>query len=368
VKAANYISYIQGQLTATGEALYGPGNGFAYVPNFGPLNTGWADIDFSASKGLFAEGFALAGDQITDGDWNLSMDRALRITSTSNPANADRMFIMQPFTGDEAPDSPLGVQHRSWALGSYLLLRGDHTYINLYGQATSWHLEWYPEYQVNLGAPQDPGGMPTSVAGYYDPGSGLYVRYFENGIVLLNNSNASLGYDPGQVMQQVMVNGWAGGVRPGDIDPATNRYVGGWLSAQLVSTVTVAPYSSVILINQGTPIDISGGGPPRPGGHGLFGMNFLPPPLAPGGAVGTTPGQRALTGWTALSPPGGSQRWEVTPSPVSASAADPARSGGDAAPTAGASNDLTQFPTDGRSLLPPFFQPDHINVFGGKRP
>ena len=75
---------------------------------------------------------------------------------------------------------------------------------------------WYPEYQVNLGAAQDPGGMPTDVSGYYDPGSGLYVRHFENGIVLLNNSGTSRVYNPGQVMQQVFVNGWGGSVRPGE--------------------------------------------------------------------------------------------------------------------------------------------------------
>jgi hypothetical protein len=249
-KAANYVSYIQAQLTAAGEALNGPGGGFAYVPNAGTLATGWADIDYSASKGLFAEGFAMFGQPITGGDWVLSMNRALRITTTSDPANADRMFIMQPYSY-AIPNSPQGLQERSWALGSYLLLKGDHTYINLYGAPVSSRLEWYPEYQVNLGAAQDPGGMPTTVDDYFDPGSHLYVRNFQNGLVLLNNSGSTLTYDPGQVMQQVIVSGWGGGVRPGDIDPATNQYIGGSLSSQLVSTMSVGPYSSVILLNPG---------------------------------------------------------------------------------------------------------------------
>jgi hypothetical protein len=270
-KAANYISYIQGQLTAAGEALYGPGGGFAYVPNGGSLNTGWADIDYSASKGLFAEAFAVSGQPITGGDWNLSMDRALRITTTSDPGNADRLFIMQPYPW-ATPDSAEGLRQRGWALGSYLLLKGDHTYINMLGAPTSSGLEWYPEYQVNLGAPQDPGGMPTTVAGYYDPASGLYRRFFEHGIVLVNNTDTTQVYDPGQTMQQVIVNGWGGGVRNGDIDPATNSYVAGWLSSQLVSTVAVAPFSSVILINAGDPIDAP------PGGGGV-GSGMLAAPL-----------------------------------------------------------------------------------------
>jgi hypothetical protein len=98
--------------------------------------------------------------------------------------------------------------------------------------------------------------MPSTVDGYYDSQSQLYVRYYQNGIVLLNNSNTSLVYNLPQVMQQVMVNGWGGGVRPGDIDPATNRYIGGSLSPQVVNSVTVGPFSSVILINQGTPIEV----------------------------------------------------------------------------------------------------------------
>lgn len=259
-QAADYISYIQGKLTAVGEALYGPGNGFAYVPNAGPMNTGWADVDYSAAKGLFAEGFADVFGQITDADWTMSMNRALRVTSTSNPANSDRMFIMQSYLSSAPPDSPQGLQERSWVLGSYLLLKGDHTYVNMFGAPVDTRLEWYPEYQVNLGAAQDPGGMPSTVDGYYDAGSGLYVRHFENGLVLLNNSGASLVYNPGQAMQQVIVQGWGGGVRPGDIDPATNRYVAGSLASQLTSSVTVGPYSSVILINPGQPLE----GPPPP--------------------------------------------------------------------------------------------------------
>jgi len=146
-------------------------------------------------------------------------------------------------------------------LGSYLLLKGDHTYVNMFGAGVESRLEWYPEYQVNLGPAQDPGGMPLTVDGYYDLSSQLYRRYFQNGLVLVNNSAASLVYQPSQVMQQVIINGWGGGVRDGDIDPATNTYTAGWLTSRLVSSVTVGPYSSVILINADAPIQL----PPPPG-------------------------------------------------------------------------------------------------------
>ena len=79
--------------------------------------------------------------------------------------------------------------------------------------------------------------------------------------MLVNNSNGSLTYNPAQTMQQVIVSGWGGGVRDGDIDPDTLTYVAGSLSSQLVDTVTVGPYSSVILINQDTPLEV----PPPPG-------------------------------------------------------------------------------------------------------
>jgi hypothetical protein len=311
-KAANYMSYIQGQLTAAGEALYGPGGGFAYVPNGGTLTTGWADIDYSASKGLFAEGFAVWGQQITDGDWTMSMDRALRVTTTGDPANADRMFIMQPYPG-ATPDSADGLQQRSWAMGSYLLLKGDHTYINMLGAAVDSGLEWYPEYQVRLGAPQDPGGMPTTIAGYFDPSSQLYRRYFEHGLVLVNDTGAPQVYNLGQVMQQVIVSGWGGGVRPGDINPVTNQYIAGSLSSQLVTTVTVAPYSSVILINQGDPIQR----PASPGGgQGAFPVDASPVAVSAalplgswdwdGGFGGTLRRQRDQTSSGTTTPPSSS--------------------------------------------------------------
>jgi hypothetical protein len=261
MKAADYMSFIQGQLTAVGEALNGPGGGFPYLPNVGSMNTEWANIDYSACKGAFAEGFTDFYGMITDYDWYYSMNRALTFTTTSDPNNADRMFIMQPVLASSAPDSAAGLQERSWVFGSYLLVKGDHTYINMYGAPVATRFQWYPEYQVNLGAPQDPGGMPFTVDGYYDPNSQLYIRYYENGLVLVNNSNGSLTYNPAQTMQQLIVSGWGGGVRDGDIDPKTLSYVGGSLSSQLVDTVTVGPYSSVILINQNAPIQM----PPPPG-------------------------------------------------------------------------------------------------------
>jgi hypothetical protein len=265
-KAESYMSWIQGQLTAVGELLYGPGHGFPYIPNAGQMTTYWANIDYSAAKGVLGEGFSLDNEPITGADWVLSMNRALQVTSTSIPANADRMFIMQPYPG-ATPDSPQGLEQRSWALGSYLLLKGDHTYINIFGARVDSRLMWYPEYQVNLGPAQDPGGMPLTVDGYYDPVSQLYRRYFQNGLVLVNNSPTSLVYHPDKAMQQVIVNGWGGGVRDGDIDAATNSYTAGWLSSQLVSTVTVQPFSSVILINPGQPIEAV---PPPPGGRALL--------------------------------------------------------------------------------------------------
>jgi hypothetical protein len=287
-KAANYISYIQGVLTAAGEALNGPGGGFAYVPNAGALITGWDNLDYSAAKGLFAEAFAVWNQPITGDDWTLAMNRALKVTTTSDPANADRMFIMQPYPG-ATPDSADGLQERSWALGSYLLLKGDHTYINMVGAPTDSGLEWYPEYQINLGAPQDPGGMPTTVDGYYDPASNLYVRSFQHGLVLVNNTATTQTYSLGQAMQQVIINGWGGGIRDGDIDPSTNRYTAGWLSSQLVSSVSVAPYSSVILINAGDPIEAGGGGGGG-GGGGMIRRQAPPNPSAPqtGGQVSAT--------------------------------------------------------------------------------
>jgi hypothetical protein len=258
--APEYMSYIQGQLTAVGEALYGPGNGFAYVPNAAQMDTGWADLDYSAAKGVFAEGFSDYFGLITDANWTMAMDRALRITSSSVPANADRLFIMQPYLAQSDPTSTAGLLERSFVFGTYLLIKGDHTYVNMVGgEANDTRLNWYPEYLVNLGAAQDPNGMPQTVDGYLDPNSQLYVRQFQNGMVLLNNSNSTLQYTPAQAMQQVVVSGYGGGIRDGDIDADSNSFVSGSLSSQIVNTVTVAPYSSVILINQGQQIQLPPG-------------------------------------------------------------------------------------------------------------
>jgi len=75
---------------------------------------------------------------------------------------------------------PGDLRARGFVLGSYLLIKGSHTFINLdIGQSA----QWFPEYGLELGPALAPA--PASIAALRRA-NGLYVRRYENGTVVVN--------------------------------------------------------------------------------------------------------------------------------------------------------------------------------------
>ena len=132
----------------------------------------------------------------------------------------DKIVIMQPYMGQ--PDSTDGRKQRGFLLGTY----------------------YFPEYQLDLGPATTP--LPEDVSQYL--WNGVYRRDYANGIVLVNPNDDAFTLDLDGDYQ--LVSGTGGGaITDAQLDDS-GQYVGGSLSMKTVSSVTLAPGSAVILLNQ----------------------------------------------------------------------------------------------------------------------
>lgn len=243
------ISYMEAGLAATPEH-------FLYIPNLGPLVTGWDNTDYSHVDGAFLEDFGDWGGGYlhgSAGDWTLAMNRALPLSA------AGKVLIMQPYLAG-APGTTTGQLHREFLLGTYLLLKGDHTYLNMMAPGGGVAAEWFPEYSLDLGPAVTP--LATNVAQYQ--WNGVYRRDFQKGIVLVNPGPNTVTVDLGQTYQSMTGNG--GGVLTDASLDAAGNYVGGSLTATPVRQVTLAPGQAAILL-YAAPAGGTPGAPSSPGQH-----------------------------------------------------------------------------------------------------
>ena len=143
---------------------------YLLVPNVGGWINGREDMTyFDAADGVWVEGFALWGDNapFPESDWQLQMNRVLRATR-----NGQAVITQSYLDGDQA---------RTFATGSFLLTKGDHSYIILQGGAA---MDWPAQYEIPIGAPTD---APVGNIAAYDPdGDGVYIRQFDNATVYVN--------------------------------------------------------------------------------------------------------------------------------------------------------------------------------------
>jgi hypothetical protein len=227
------INYIEAGLAATPEQ-------FVYLPNLDALVTSWDTTDYSRLDGAFLEGFGDWGPSYLHGapsDWTLSMNRALALS------DAGKILIMQPSLVD-TPNSPTGLLQRGFDLGTYLLLKGDHTYLNVMGGGSSSGAYYYPEDTLDLGPAVTP--LATDVSQYL--WNNVYRRDFQNGTVLVNPTNNSYTVTFGRNYRLVQFSG-GGALTDASLD-ANGNYAGGSLSYTDVSTVTLESGSGVILLNE----------------------------------------------------------------------------------------------------------------------
>ncbi len=270
-----FANYVQQQYAATGQ-------NFLFLPNVDALDVGWDTFDYNQLDGAFLENFGEQGPGYlgdNTADWVLSMDRALPMSA------AGKVLIMQPYLHNDA-NSNLGLEQRGYDLGTYLLLQGNHTYLNVGGGGGSTDAFYYPEDSINIGAPLTPTATDVSQYAW----DGVYRRDFQNGIVLVNPTANTVTITLPQSYQSASFSG-GGGLSNASVD-ANGNYTAGSVSYSTVNTVTLAPSTGAILLN---PTNSS---PPPPPGVTQPGDAGFESPSVGTGSFGDYVYNPAGTPWT----------------------------------------------------------------------
>ncbi len=146
-----------------------------FIPNAGSWITTRDRTNYAIPDGVMIEGFAEGGPAsfYALDDWRLQMDRALGLVRRG------KVLIAQSYLS--APDR----RARGFVLGSYLLIKGSHAFVNM---DIGSDAQWFPEYGVDLGPALTP---PPASIDTLRTASGLYVRRYARGVVAVNPDDRS---------------------------------------------------------------------------------------------------------------------------------------------------------------------------------
>jgi len=212
------------------------GTSYKFLPNLDGRATSWEPNWYSDANGVpFIDGAFLEGfGQYTDTyNWSLSMNRGLAFTANG------KIVIMQPYPS-ASPTTAAGQQQVDFFLGTYLLLKGDQTYLNImYGGGA----QYFPGHGLDIGAPTTP--TPANVSSYL--WNGVYRRDFQNGFVLVNPGTTTYALNLSGTYRRAIASG-GGTLTDAQID-ADGNYIGGSLTYQNVSNVTLTGGSAAIFLN-----------------------------------------------------------------------------------------------------------------------
>lgn len=206
-------------------ALHAHPEHFYYLPNLGGLVNSWDTTNYAVGDGGMNEGFALAGPgrYYSTQDWRLQMNRLLELNL------ADKIVLCQSYIRDTDEKA------RWFVVGSYSLIKGHHTYINMFERST---LSWYPEYTLDLGKPSEPS--PKNVDALWNAAWGVYERSYEKGTVLVNPSSMQVAVSLDRAYLFVRAEG--GGPVPPNGNPI------GKLTTERVQQVVVPPHGACVLL------------------------------------------------------------------------------------------------------------------------
>ena len=146
-----------------------------FIPNAGSWITTRDRTNYAIPDGEMIEGFAEGGPQsfYAVPDWRLQMTRALGLVRRG------KVLIAQSYL------SARDRRARGFVLGSYLLIKGSHTFVNM---DVGSEPQWFPEYGVDLGAALAP--PPADIDALRVAG-GLYVRRYVHGVVAVKPDGRS---------------------------------------------------------------------------------------------------------------------------------------------------------------------------------
>lgn len=135
------------------------------LPNTGSFTTSWDTTDYTLTPGAFVEGFA--DPSWSAADWQRSTNQVMAL------AGANKIMILQNYLA-----STDDVDKRVYYLANYLLVRGARTYLDAFANGP---LEWYPEWELDLGAATDTATTVDDLAM-----QGVYARRLERGWAIVN--------------------------------------------------------------------------------------------------------------------------------------------------------------------------------------
>jgi hypothetical protein len=198
-----------------------------FIPNAGSWITTRDRTDYALADGVMVEGFAEGGPSsfYALGDWRLQMDRALGLVRRG------RVLIAQSYLG--AGD----LRARGFVLGSYLLIKGTHTFVNM---DIGSEAQWFPEYGVALGRPVS--AAPASVDALRV--GGLYVRRYARGLVAVNPDTRSHALPLARPMRVVVP------VGGGALDARASTRGWGLRERPVSGSLVVAPHDAAILLGR----------------------------------------------------------------------------------------------------------------------
>jgi hypothetical protein len=211
----DFIAYVQGRFAGK----------YYLIVNVGNWVTSRDAVDYSAADGVMIEGFGFdTWDAYGEADWALQLDRALSLVG------GGKAVIAESYAVDSADT-------RLFTLGSYLLVKGDRTYVNLDFGADP---EWWPEYGIPIGTPLD--ATPANAEELLDARWGVYARTYGNGLVLVNAGDSESAVDLDQTYYLAQPSG-GGTVPPDGVLPST------WsVNYSAVDNVTLEPGRAAILL------------------------------------------------------------------------------------------------------------------------
>ncbi|MDQ1247462.1 MAG: hypothetical protein QG597_1832 [Actinomycetota bacterium] len=214
--------------------------GFLFLPNIDNLTTSWSTLDLSAIDGGMLENFAqdAPGYWADAAEYAAAMDRALALSAQG------KVLILQTEQIDD--------RHRQFLVGSYYLMQGQRTYLNVV-EGDSLGMYWWPEYGLDLGEPLAPVGTMAQYDGVDGVSDQVYRRDFARGVVVVNGADEDRTVTvPAGAWRRVSSTG-GGAVQEVDIAP-DGSYVGGSLSfTPVAGTMRLAPGDTAILVPSAAP-------------------------------------------------------------------------------------------------------------------